>query len=60
MKTSTKDKIEGSFHKAKGAFKEQVAKAPNHRASEGRRKVRKESGEGPAAVGPSQKTQSHT
>ena len=31
MKTSTKDKIEGSFHEVKGAFKEQVGKATNDR-----------------------------
>ncbi len=31
MKTSTKDKIEGSFHQAKGTFKEQIGKAINDR-----------------------------
>jgi uncharacterized protein YjbJ (UPF0337 family) len=31
MKTSTKDKIEGNFHKVKGAIKEQVGKVTNDR-----------------------------
>jgi uncharacterized protein YjbJ (UPF0337 family) len=32
MKTSTKDKIQGSFHEVKGAVKEQLGKATNDRA----------------------------
>jgi uncharacterized protein YjbJ (UPF0337 family) len=31
MKTSTKDKIEGSFHQVKGTIKEQVGKVTNDR-----------------------------
>ena len=31
MKTSTKDKIKGSFHEVKGAIKEEVGKATNDR-----------------------------
>ena len=31
MKTSTKDRIKGSFHEVKGTIKEQVGKATNDR-----------------------------
>ena len=32
MKTSTKDKLKGSFHEVKGTIKEQVGKATNDRS----------------------------
>lgn len=44
MKTSTKDKIEGSFHEVKGAFKEQVGKATNDRALKAEGKSEKRAG----------------
>jgi uncharacterized protein YjbJ (UPF0337 family) len=31
MKTSTKDRIKGTFHQAKGAIKEEVGKATSNR-----------------------------
>ena len=44
MKTSTKDKIEGSFHEVKGAFKEQVGKAADDRVLKAEGKSEKRAG----------------
>ena len=43
MKTSTKDKIKGSFHEVKGAIKEEVGKVTNDRSLKAKGKVEKKS-----------------
>ena len=42
MKTSTKDKLKGSFHEVKGTIKEEIGKATSDRRFESRRESRKE------------------
>ena len=42
MKTSTKDKLKGSFHEVKGTIKEEVGKATNDPHVESRGKGREE------------------
>jgi uncharacterized protein YjbJ (UPF0337 family) len=49
MKPSTKDKIKGSLHEAKGAIKEEVGKVTNDRNLESQRESRKEGGRGSTA-----------
>jgi uncharacterized protein YjbJ (UPF0337 family) len=44
MKTSTKDKIEGSFHEVKGSFKERLGKVTNDRALKAEGKSEKKAG----------------
>ena len=45
MKSSTKDKIKGSFHKVKGTIKEEVGKVTNDRNLKAERESRKEGGQ---------------
>ena len=44
MKTSTKDKLKGTFHEVKGAIKEQVGKATNDREMKAQGKAEKTAG----------------
>ena len=51
MKTSTKDRIKGSFHEVKGAIKEQVGKATNDRTLKGEGKSEKKAGKVQQRIG---------
>ena len=44
MDSSTKDKVEGGLHKAKGKFKEETGKATGNRDLEDRGKAEKAAG----------------
>jgi len=51
MKTSTKDKLKGSFHEVKGIIKEQVGKATNDRELKAEGKVEKNAGKVQQRIG---------
>jgi uncharacterized protein YjbJ (UPF0337 family) len=51
MKTSTKDKIKGSFHEVKGAIKEEVGKVTNDRSLKAKGKAEKKSGKVQQRIG---------
>src|ERR1035441_4482508 len=51
MKTSTKDKLKGSFHEVKGSIKEQVGKATNDRDMKAEGKAEKNVGKVQQRVG---------
>ena len=51
MKTSTKDRIEGSFHEVKGNIKEQVGRAVNDRTLKAEGKSEKRAGQVQQRIG---------
>ena len=51
MKSSTKDKVEGTFHEAKGKIKEVAGKATNSPKLEGRGTAEKIAGKAQKKVG---------
>lgn len=51
MKTSTKDKIEGSFHEMKGTIKEGVRKLTNDRTLKAEGKTEKKAGKVQQRIG---------
>ena len=51
MKTSTKDKLKGSFHEVKGTIKEKVGKATNDRELKVEGKAEKNAGKMQQRVG---------
>ena len=51
MKTSTKDRIKGSFHEVKGTIKEQVGKATNDRKLKAEGTVEKNAGKVQQRIG---------
>ena len=55
MKTSTKDKLKGSFHEAKGAIKEQFGKATKDRKLIAEGKVEKNAGKVQQRIGDAKK-----
>jgi len=51
MKTSTKDKIEGSFHEVKGTLKEEVGKVTGNRNLKAEGKAEKKAGKVQQRIG---------
>jgi len=51
MKTSTKDRIKGSFHEVKGTIKEQVGKATSDRHLKAEGKAEKKAGKVQQQIG---------
>ena len=51
MKTSTKDRIRGSFHEVKGTIKEEVGKATNNRDLKAEGKAEKKAGKVQQQIG---------
>jgi len=51
MKTSTKDKLQGSFHEAKGTIKEKVGKATNDSTMRAEGKAEKNAGKVQQRIG---------
>jgi uncharacterized protein YjbJ (UPF0337 family) len=56
MKTSTKDRIKGSFHEVKGTIKEQVGKATNDRELKAEGKAEKNVGKVQQRIGQAKET----
>jgi uncharacterized protein YjbJ (UPF0337 family) len=56
MKTSTKDRIKGSFHEAKGTIKEQVGKVTNDRELKAEGKAEKNVGKVQQRMGQAKET----
>src|SRR5271157_1353930 len=56
MKTSTKDRIKGSFHEVKGTIKEQVGKATNDRTLKAEGKAEKNVGKVQQRIGQAKET----
>lgn len=56
MKTSTKDKIEGSFHEVKGTLKEEVGKITKDRNLRAEGKVEKKAGKVQQRIGHAKET----
>ena len=56
MKTSTKDKLKGSFREVRGTMKEQVGKATNDRALKDERKAEKMAGKVEQRIGDAKET----
>lgn len=56
MKTSTRDAIEGTFHKVKGTIKEQVGKATNVRSLKAEGKAEKNAGKVQKRIGHAKET----
>src|ERR1039457_1167107 len=56
MKTSTKDRIKGSFHEAKGTIKEQVGKVTNDRELKAEGKAEKNVGKVQQRMGHAKET----
>jgi uncharacterized protein YjbJ (UPF0337 family) len=56
MKTSTKDRIKGSFHEVKGTIKEQVGKATNDRKLRAEGKTEKNVGKVQQRIGQAKET----
>jgi uncharacterized protein YjbJ (UPF0337 family) len=55
MKTSTKDKLKGSFHEIRGTIKEQVGKATNDRELKAEGKAEKNAGKVQQRIGNAEK-----
>jgi uncharacterized protein YjbJ (UPF0337 family) len=56
MKTSTKDRIKGSFHEVKGTIREQVGKATNDRTLKAEGKAEKNVGKVQQRIGQAKET----
>jgi uncharacterized protein YjbJ (UPF0337 family) len=56
MKSSTKDKIKGSFHKVKGTIKEEVGKVTNDRNLKAEGKAEKKGGKVQQRIGNAKET----